>query len=651
MGIRGLFLDIFNLSITASYLIVAVMLARFLLKKAPKSVYCVLWLFVGIRLIMPFSIVSAFSLIPSGLAINMEIMADNEKPVLGTDFRSNKSYISEEAILTIGNDNHAVESVNKPFVYLSIVTVGWLLGIGIMLLYLLISWCQLAKRVRMAVPAEHEGIKYYQCDTIDSPFLFGLFRPRIYVPSGLEKGELSYVLRHEAAHRQRRDYLIKPIGYALLTVYWFNPFIWAAYILLCRDIELSCDEKVIRELGEEHKQEYSRALLACAVRHRTIAACPVAFGETGVKRRVKNILSYKRPAFWVIIAAVLACAVIAVCFMTEQRDDDKQNITENVVTGEISELLGMETDDNGVKWYRVKTVSGEEGYVRADMHDAGQLAEAPKQQASKSDKVTELEAEIKEIRSQMQETDTAEAESSLELNSYNEFAAQWAEAFCSRNGEAVMELSDEAAISNLEELGLLEQGVDENNEPYASFGWSSSWPWGGDYRIISASDSMAVILYYAWVSDPHLTVWRQEIFYKAEKDSFKVTSQHTKYYDAICVAEEFYKAYPDGAIDGTMMDYYQYNEAGEILNANAKREDASQYAYEGLDAPDTAAVRLLNILDNENKVNTTVEYTNEEKTDAVVTFTFMEDMSTAKVRMIKPYGDDSIWLPQTYAGN
>lgn len=630
--IRGLFLNILNLSITASWLIVAVMFARILLKRAPKSVYCVLWLLVGIRLIMPFSIVSAFSLIPGNTTINAGIMTEgvsyNEsKFALGADFGTNSGYSNEEIIQTLGNDNYSAESVNRPFVYFSIAAVGWLAGIGVMLLYLLLSWYQLAKRVRMAVPAEQEGIKYYQCDTIDSPFLFGLLKPRIYVPSGLEKGELSYVLRHEAAHRQRRDYLIKPISYVLLMVYWFNPLIWAAYILLCRDIELACDEKVIRELGEGHKQEYSRALLACSVRHRTIAACPVAFGETGVKRRVKNVLSYQRPTFWVIIAAVLACAVIAVCFMTEKRDD-RRNIAENVVTGDILELLGMETDDNGVKWYRVKTVSGEEGYVRIDFYEDVLLAETQKQQAAKS-----------------------EAENNLEINAYHEFVTQWAEAFCSRNGKEIMELSDKAAISNFDEIGLLVQGVDENNESYVSFGWSSPWPWGGDYRIISASDSSAVILYYAWVSDPHITVWRQEISYERKDEGFKVTSQHISFYDAICVAEEFYKAYPDGVIDATMMDYYAYNEAGETLNENAKNPNMATYAYGGLDKPDTAAIRLLNILNNKNKVTTAVEYINEEKTDAVVAFTFMEDMSTAKVRMIKPYGDDGIWLPQTYTEN
>lgn len=212
---------------------------------------------------------------------------------------------------------------------------------------------------------------------------------------------------------------------------------------------------------------------------------------------------------------------------------------------------------------------------------------------------------------------------------------------------------DETALDDMSNALDLDWGVNDNNEPYASFGWSSPWPWGGDeeapnYRIVSVSDKGAVILYYAWVSDPHVTVWREWLSYKIKDGEFKVTSQQIRFLEGICVAEEFYHAYPDGVIDGTMMDYYAYNEAGEALNQNSKDPNMASSAYTGLDAPDTAAIRLLNLLKNDNKIKTNVEYTNDEQTEAVVTFTFTENMSTAKVRMIKPYGKDSIWLPQTY---
>lgn len=328
--IRGLFLDAFNQGIAASYLIIAVIIARVLLKKAPKSVYCVLWLLVGIRLIMPFSFVSAFSLIPSGAQVRGNITQfmgndtteEGYRTVLDMASSDNAEYINEEMIRAIGNKNESAESVNRPFVYFSIAAVIWIVGIGIMLMYLMMSWFRIAKRVRFAIPDEWEGGRYYRCEEIDSPFLFGFFKTRIYVPSGLCGEDLSYVLKHETVHRQRRDYLIKPIGYLLLTIYWFNPFVWAAYILLCRDVELACDERVIRELGGEYKKEYAHALLSCSVNHRTIAACPVAFGETSVKGRVKNVLNYKKPTFWVMVAAVAACVIIAVCFMTKKVEVD-----------------------------------------------------------------------------------------------------------------------------------------------------------------------------------------------------------------------------------------------------------------------------------------------------------------------------------------
>lgn len=607
--IRGLFLSAVNQGIAAAYLIVAVIVARLLLRKAPKSVYCILWMLVGIRLIMPFSVVSVFSLIPSSVGVHSnrtEIghdVANNNGHQTGFDnaYASNLSYIDEGMIWASGNDNASEESVNRPYVYFSIASVIWLVGIGLMLLYLLISWFRVAGRVRFAIPIQREGIKYYQCEKIASPFLFGFFKTRIYVPSDLSAEDLSYVLEHEIVHRQRRDYLIKPVGYVLLAVYWFHPLVWVAYILLCRDIELACDERVIRELGGEHKKEYALALLSCSVNHRTIAACPVAFGEIGVKGRVKNVLRYKRPTFWGIAAAVAVCLVIVICFMTEKVEADAAQ------SGNSSQLM-----ENEVKGGQIVNVN----LPAENIIDAQNYQDA---------EVTRNEA--------------------------IDYVIQWAEAFCSRNGEMIVDMTDETVANDMSDALSLDWGVDDNNESYVTFGWSSPWPWGGEpknYRIVSASDNEAVILYYAWVSDPHVTVWREELSYMIKNGEFKVTSHNIEFLQGICVAEEFYKAYPDGVIDDTMMDYYAYNQAGEALNNNAKNPDMASGAYAGLDAPDTAAIILLNILQNENKVIADVEYINEEKTQAIVTFTFLENSSTAKVRMIKPYGADSIWLPQTY---
>ncbi len=625
--IRGLFLDVLNQSITACYLIAAIIAARILLKRAPKSVCCILWMLVGIRLIMPFSVQSAFSLMPSGAQVQNDI-----RQITGTDTAvyqdetaqrtasfAKTDYLNEETIRELGYNNNSPESINRPFVYFSIASAVWLAGMGIMLLYFMISWFCLRRRVRMAVPKQQGAVKYYQCEMIDTPFLFGLVKPRIYVPLDLCGTDLDYVLKHETAREKRRDYLIKPIGYLLLTIYWFHPFVWAAYLLLCRDIELACDERVIRTLGTEEKKAYSLALLTCAVNHRAIAACPVAFGEIGVKGRVKNVLCYKKPTLWVIAAAFTVVAVVTLCFMTEKTEADAAQ------NGNRSNQFIMVNEADHAKMQTAQTMlrqSGEE-IINTEIKDMGDA----------------------------QDRTQAEVTAHSYFSNEGEYVKQWAEAFCSRDGQTIIELTEENLREELSDTLGLSWGVDDNNKPYAAFGWSSPWPWGGDennYRILSASEDKAVILYYAWVSDPHVTVWREELSYTVQDGKFQVTSQQLQFLDGICIADEFYAAYPDGVINGTMMDYYAYNDAGETLNSNAKNTDMALSGYAELDQPDTAAISLLNILRNENKVTVNVEYTNAQETQAVVTFAFLEDASTAKVRMIKPYGEDSIWLPQTY---
>ena len=635
--IRGLFLDVINQSIAAGYLIVAVIVARVLLKRAPKSVCCILWLLVGIRLIMPFSVESVFSLIPSGVELQNDIRqitgtnaADAPKEIVaGTDTSAKADYIDEETIWTMGINNNNAESINRPFVYFSIASAVWCAGMGIMLLYLMISWLRVGRRVRMAIPKEREGVKYYQCETIDTPFLFGLITPRIYVPSGLCGADLEYVLKHENAHAKRRDYLIKPAGYVLLTIYWFHPLVWAAYLLLCRDIELACDERVVRTLGGEEKKAYSLALLTCAVNHGGIAACPVAFGETGVKERVKNVFRYKKPSFWVLAAAVTVVVVVAVCFMTEKS-------------------TAAAINDNGTKQL-VMVNNAQTQAAQNAVQDLGGIINTDIADVDNKQSENDLEETFLLSENMIVDTD---AHHEITTHNYyvnpESYVRQWAEAFCNRDGRVIIALAEEGMQEELSDTLGLSQGVDDNNEPYVTFGWSSPWPQGSSYKIVSASDSKAVILYYAWVSDPHVTVWREELSYTMRDGEFRVTSQDMQFLEGICVAEEFYAAYPDGVINGTMMDYYAYNQAGEALNENAKNPNMASGAYDGLDQPDTAAIKLLNLLKNQNKVTAVVEFTNEENTEAVVTFTFLENASTAKVRMIKPYGEDSIWLPQTY---
>lgn len=324
-----IFLNILNLSITANYMIAAVILARFLLKKVPKSVCCFLWFLVGLRLVIPFSIESVFSLVPNQAAIEIKSEIESENPIYMPSQQDTTYIVDFPSPVSENIAHNQVKAQDQTTSYISIVSRIWVVGIALLALYLFISWYRLKSSVRTAIPCMYKDIKYYQCDNISSPFLFGFVNPKIYVPSDLSASSLEYVLKHELAHKRRRDYMIKPIGYLLLTVYWFNPFVWAAYLLLCRDIELACDERVIKELGTDCRKDYSQALLSCSVSRKTIAACPVAFGEVGVKQRIKNVLNYRKPTFWVLIAAAMVCIVIVVCFMTQKTQDNSNSEVTN----------------------------------------------------------------------------------------------------------------------------------------------------------------------------------------------------------------------------------------------------------------------------------------------------------------------------------
>jgi len=319
--VEGVFLKILNMSISAGWLVLAVVVLRFALQKAPKALRVVLWGIVGLRLVWPFSIESILSLIPSAETVPPDIgMAATPaihsgvpvvnavlNPVLGSSMAATPQY-----------------SINPMQVAQFIAAWVWVIGMGIMVLYALVSWAVVRLRVREAAREEKN---IWVCDRIGSPFILGIFLPRIYLPSDMAEEDKPYVLAHERAHLNRRDHWWKPLGFALLAGHWLNPLVWLAYILLCRDIELACDERVIRQMGEGSKKPYSEALINCSVPRRMIAACPVAFGETGVKGRIKSVLNYKKPAFWIILVAVLVCIAVAVCFLTDPRQPDAETAT------------------------------------------------------------------------------------------------------------------------------------------------------------------------------------------------------------------------------------------------------------------------------------------------------------------------------------
>ena len=306
-----LFLSMVNISLTASWMALAVILVRFIFRKAPRWLYCLLWGLVGLRLVMPFSLQSVFSLVPSREPIPDGItMSQSPQIDSGFDFVDNaiNPIISDKLAPSIG------ASVNPIQIISEIAAIVWLCGVIAMLVYAAVSYARIYARVRPSV-LYRDNIFF--CDDIDTPFILGILRPKIYVPSGISDGNLQFVIEHENAHLRRKDQLSKPLGFLLLSVYWFNPVLWLAYVLLCRDIESACDERVIKEMSGEARKGYSEALVACSVHRRAIMACPLAFGEVGVKDRIKSVLSYKRPAFWIIVAALVISIVVAVCFMTD----------------------------------------------------------------------------------------------------------------------------------------------------------------------------------------------------------------------------------------------------------------------------------------------------------------------------------------------
>ena len=302
------FLKLLDMSVSASWLILAVIAARLLLRNAPKSVRCILWALVALRLACPVSIPSPVSLAPQAPAVEQILMErqvaiPRQIPRLGT----------QGGVTPDNTESAKPESPSASVRLTEIFSAVWLAGVSAMLLYALAGFLRLRRTVSASLPT---GGNLWICDDIPAPFILGILRPRVYLPSNLDEAQARYVIAHETAHLRHYDHFWKPLGYALLSVYWFHPLVWVAYILFCRDLELACDERVVREMKLSERAAYSQALLDCSRERGSVAACPLAFGETGVKTRVKAVLNYRKPTFWIVIVSVIVCAVVAVCFMT-----------------------------------------------------------------------------------------------------------------------------------------------------------------------------------------------------------------------------------------------------------------------------------------------------------------------------------------------
>ncbi len=343
MSMTEVFLKILNMSITAGWLILAVVLLRLLLKRAPKSLRYILWALVAIRLILPISFESIVSLVPSAETVPESVLYEST-PIIHSGISTPNSTVNpmlQESFPPALSDT-ATDPVFSVESLLSVCAVIWVCGIAVMFIYCTVSYLLLKRQVSASVRLRD---KVWVCDGISSPFILGMIRPGIYMPSNISETQLSAVEAHERMHIRHGDHLWKVLGFLILAVYWWNPLIWVAYILFCRDIELICDEAVVKKMEPSQRKEYSEALLSFSMPRRFVSACPLAFGEVGVKERIKSVLSYKKPGFWIIIIAIIACIVTAVCFLTDPVADDRDDpFSYDGFSVKIIDILSAEYD-------------------------------------------------------------------------------------------------------------------------------------------------------------------------------------------------------------------------------------------------------------------------------------------------------------------
>ncbi len=353
---KDLFLKLLNSGISASWLVLAILLLRVLLKQSPRKLTCALWALVAIRLLCPISVESGLSLIPATEPIRQEAFQHiseaifEEAPTAGVN-------PAENADAALSPVFDAPEAPAGSTDLLSIVSAIWAAGVAGMAVYAIASGISMKKRLSASLCIRKN---VYSCDYIDSPFIFGIANPKIYLPSCLTGEELPYVLAHENAHLQRRDHLWKPLGFLILSIYWFHPVMWIAFRVFCRDMELACDEKVIKNLDTAGKAAYSRTLLHYSGPG-IPAVGPLAFGEKDVKHRINSILRYQPCAVWVTSIAVFASIVLAVCFLTNPVQADTFD-KENPAAASLLENVEMTLPDSIIR----ESVSGTRDYFYKD---------------------------------------------------------------------------------------------------------------------------------------------------------------------------------------------------------------------------------------------------------------------------------------------
>ncbi len=670
-----IFVEALNRSIAAGWAILAVTALRLLIRRAPKWISCLLWAVVAVRLVCPFSLESVFSLVPSRETVRsdaavldgdfvdsgIQFLDDAVNPAIRHSFGSSAmsgaglngdvgtdtgtgidadagmhtvagidadagmhtgTGIDADAGMYTRAGTGADTGMNPLERVLSAAGILWLMGMGILALYSLASYIRLWRRVRTAVRLE---ASVYVSEFADTPFVLGIVRPRIYLPAGMPEELRGPVLAHERAHLRRRDNLWKMAGYVLRCVYWFHPLIWVAYALFCRDMELACDESVIKEYDTHKRRMYSEALLACSFDRHAAFRYPLAFGEVGVRERIRSVIQYKKPAFWAATAAVAGCIAVAICFLTDPigpgEDFGDAQLLSAEADGEAEE------DGAGGLESRYAAADGSETKQGGilDGQD-GDGADKPETTSASGDSAQE--GSMEEGSAEMEAEDRALLET---------LVSEWIEAFVNRDGNAIQGLASEGVAYALESRDML-SGL----QGQRSFGLSSPWPEDADKdaAVYEITPEYAIILYYVRTSEPHVTVWKERIFYRKQDGGYVVTREELTWLDDISTWKEYSEAYGYFGIDGTAMDY-ETNGLGEELNSKALR--SSDTAYQDLFQPERAARRLLNL--DASKVKLERIYEGPGEINFYVWFPGEED-SHRSLTMTQPYGRDGIWIPK-----
>ena len=603
------FIKILEMSITASFLMIAVILLRFPLKKAPKWFMGVLWAIVALKLIMPFQVESQFGIFPDvNGAVESLLLGDNNdvEKIEVTYHEYNPA--SEIGAAAVGGENMMAPAGSDGVIYdylpneqiitesvqsgvfgtLSLRGEGlawlwkvWIVGILGVLIYAIAGFISIKKEISISIRRDEmpdeRGKKavsagnaksthnVFVCDGIDTPFILGFIRPAIYLPSGLDEETVGNVLLHERAHIARYDHIRKLIGFILLGVHWFNPLVWVSFTLFCKDIELSCDERVIKDMSLEEKKSYATSLLNCSTHRRYALTYSLAFGEVGVKTRIKQIFIYRKPSFWLITMLIAVSVALYGCFFTSASGGNE-----------------------------------------------------------KSDDYSERAA-------------------------YDELLSNWINDFEDRNADAIISYSNEKAMQNLMDEELLFFDADGT----ISFGYSSPWPsmFGSEEipnkTIIVTDDyNKAEVHYYAADSEPHVYVWQETLeFAKDREGVVMVDSEEMNFCENIESVKDFNKAYYEHPEDFNAVNYTK-NGLGEILNGIAK-QDTNGY-YSKLFDPCASARYLLNLSEDETKVKVEIQEENEQ--GVVINLLFPDGAFYESYVMVQPWGSDGIYVPVIAGG-